>query len=330
VEHAVETQILATDNASIEMAAEVIRRGGLVAIPTETVYGLAADARNGIAVARLFEAKGRPQFNPLIVHVLDVEAARSLAEFDDAADKLAAAFWPGPLTLVLRRREGSGISDLVTAGLSTLAIRIPAHPVARAFLAACGRPLAAPSANRSGHVSPTTARHVAADLSGRINLILDGGPCEVGIESTVVDCSEGRPSILRPGGVSAEAAEEVLQRRLKQAAAGEVGSTDEEAPRSPGQLASHYAPQARLRLNVNVPEPGEALLAFGPQVPPHCGPMINLSEQGDLREAAANLFSALRALDAKGCQSIAVLRIPGEGIGEAINDRLLRAAAPRP
>lgn len=330
MEYLAETQILSTDNVSIEKAAEVIRRGGLVAIPTETVYGLAADARNGIAVARLFEAKGRPRFNPLIVHVPDIEAARSLAEIDDAAEKLAAAFWPGPLTLVLRRRQGSGISDLVTAGLSTLAIRVPAHTFARALLVACGRPLAAPSANRSGHVSPTTAQHVAADLSGRIDLILDGGPCEVGIESTVIDCSGGSPSILRPGGVSAKAAEEVLQRPLKQGGAGEVGSTDQQAPRSPGQLASHYAPKARLRLNVKVPEPGEALLAFGPEVPPHCGPMINLSEQGDLREAAANLFAALRALDAKGCRSIAVLAIPGEGLGEAINDRLLRAAAPRP
>ena len=320
-------EILKADAAAIAKAATIVRSGGLVAMPTETVYGLAADATNGQAVARVFEAKRRPRFNPLIVHVPDVASARKLGVFSKEAERLADAFWPGPLTLVLQCRLDAGISDLVSAGLPTLALRIPAHPVGQALLQAAAKPIAAPSANRSGRVSPTTAAHVAADLEGSIDLVLDAGPCEVGIESTVIDCSEqsqSPPNLLRPGGISAERIEAVLGVRLQSTQA------KPDAPRSPGQLSSHYAPRARVRLNVVAPEPGEALLAFGPQIPPHCGPMINLSETRNLREAAANLFAALRALDAEGCRSIAVLPIPGQGLGEAINDRLLRAAAPRP
>ncbi len=320
-------QILKAETAAITKAAEILRRGGLVAMPTETVYGLAADAMNGQAVARIFEAKHRPSFNPLIVHVPDLATAKNLAIFTEPAEQLAHAFWPGPLTLVLQYHPQAGISELVSAGLPTLALRVPAHPVGQAVLRAAATPIAAPSANRSGHVSPTTAAHVAVDLEGSIDLVLDAGPCEVGIESTVIDCSaqsNAEPSLLRPGGISVEQIEAALGRRLK------PPQTTFDAPRSPGQLISHYAPRARVRLNVAAPEPGEALLAFGPQIPPHCGPMINLSETRNLREAAANLFAALRALDAEGCRSIAVLPIPGEGLGEAINDRLLRAAAPRP
>lgn len=323
-------RMLKPNSSAIDEAARVIRRGGLVAMPTETVYGLAANAADGHAVAGIFESKGRPRFNPLIVHVPNIEKARQFARFTDAAERLAEAFWPGPLTLVLHRRIDADISDLVTADLPTLAIRIPNHPVAQALLVAADRPIAAPSANRSGHVSPTTAAHVAQDLGDRIDLILDAGPCPVGIESTVVDCSgEGEdtqawPALLRPGSISASQIEEVLGAPLKHQA------TSDSKPISPGQLASHYAPNARLRLNVSATEPGEALLAFGKKVHAHCGPMINLSPSGDLREAAANLFAALRELDATGCRSIAVVKIPGEGLGEAINDRLLRAAAPRP
>ena len=320
-------QIAKANTEAIEKAGDILRRGGLVAMPTETVYGLAADAMNGEAVARIFETKRRPTFNPLIVHIPDLASAREFAVFTGEAEKLARSFWPGPLTLVLQCHPHAGISDLVSAGLSTLAVRVPAHPVGQAVLRAAATPIAAPSANRSGRVSPTTAAHVASDLGDSVDLILDAGPCEVGIESTVVDCStqtESAPSLLRPGGISVDQIEAALGKRM--------GPRQDsfEAPRSPGQLVSHYAPRARVRLNVASPEPGEALLAFGPQIPPHCGPMINLSETRNLREAAANLFAALRALDAEGCSSIAVLPIPGEGLGEAINDRLLRAAAPRP
>ncbi|MEQ8825074.1 MAG: L-threonylcarbamoyladenylate synthase [Filomicrobium sp.] len=321
-------EILNADQAAIEKAARVLREGGLVAMPTETVYGLAANAQNDRSVARIFEAKGRPRFNPLIVHIPDVAAAEQLAVFNDTARQLAETFWPGPLTLVLPRKADSGLSELVTAGLSTVALRVPGHPTTQALLRAAGVPVAAPSANRSGHISPTSSEHVAADLDGRIDMILDGGPCNVGVESTVVtfaDDEKSTPVLLRPGGITPHDIQTATGLQLRHP----ENPTNDTAPRSPGQLTSHYAPTARLRLNVSQPEPGEALLAFGSELPPHCGPMVNLSATGDLQEAAANLFAALRDLDQHGCNSIAAMKIPKIGLGIAINDRLLRAAAPK-
>ena len=317
------TRVLPADEAGIAAAARCLAAGGLVAFPTETVYGLGADASNGEAVARLYAAKGRPAFNPLIAHVADIAAARRLAEFNAAAEKLAAAFWPGPLTLVLPKRKGCPVSDLALAGLDSVAVRVPAHPVAHALLKAFGGPVVAPSANRSGHVSPTSAAHVLGDLRGRIDLVLDGGVCAVGLESTIVSCL-GAPALLRPGGLPRAQIERVLGHALGQGPAGA-----ENAPTAPGMLASHYAPKARLRLNAEAPRPGEALLAFGSEVPAADGMTLNLSPRGDLTEAAANLFSHLRALDASGADSVAVMKVPREGLGEAINDRLARAAAPR-
>ncbi|MCC7250840.1 L-threonylcarbamoyladenylate synthase [Hyphomicrobium sp.] len=312
------------DKTAIEEAARLIRDGALVAFPTETVYGLGADATNGRAVAGVFEAKGRPRFNPLIVHVPDVAGAEQIATIAPAARKLAGAFWPGPLTLVLQRRANAGVSDLVSAGLDTVAVRVPAHPVAQALLAAAGRPLAAPSANRSGRVSPTTAQHVLDDLDGRVAMILDGGATPHGLESTVLDATGDQIALLRPGAVPREAIEAVLGQALA------VGSVSDDAhPTSPGQLASHYAPNAALRLDARDVRPGEALLAFGPDVPAAAGPVVNLSAGGDLVEAAAGLFAALRALDRTGAPTIAVMPIPEHGLGDAINDRLRRAAAPR-
>jgi L-threonylcarbamoyladenylate synthase len=316
------TRVLQADQAGIEAAARCLAAGGLVAFPTETVYGLGADARQGEAVARLYAAKGRPSFNPLIAHVADLAAARRLGAFSAAAEKLAAAFWPGPLTLVLPKLGGCPVSDLALAGLDSVAVRVPAHRTAQALLAAFGGPVVAPSANRSGHVSPTSAAHVLADLRGRIDLVLDGGPCPVGVESTIVACLT-EPTLLRPGGVPRAEIERVLERQLALPAA--VAET----PLAPGMLASHYAPKARLRLEAETPRPGEALLAFGPAVPAADGMTLNLSPRGDLIEAAASLFSHLRALDASGAASIAVMKVPHEGLGEAINDRLKRAAAPR-
>jgi L-threonylcarbamoyladenylate synthase len=312
------TRVLQADSDAIAAAAQALRAGGLVAFPTETVYGLGADARNGEAVARLYAAKGRPRFNPLIAHVGSPEAARRLGRFDAAAETLAAAFWPGPLTLVLPKLPGAGIADLALAGLDSVAVRVPAHPVARALLAAFDGPVVAPSANRSGHVSPTETAHVLADLRGRIDLVLDAGPCPVGLESTIVACL-GTPTLLRPGGLPREAIERTLGRALA------VVKPDDEAPLAPGMLASHYAPKATLRLNAATAGPGEALLGFGPA--PNA--TLNLSPRGDLIEAAANLFSHLRALDASGVKRIAVMKVPHEGLGEAINDRLARAAAPK-
>jgi len=312
--------------AAAARAARVLAAGGLVAFPTETVYGLGADATNGEAVARLYDAKGRPSFNPLIAHVADIAAARALARFARAAEQLAAAFWPGPLTLVLPRRADCPVADLATAGLETIAVRVPNHPVARDILRAFGRAVVAPSANRSGHVSPTTAQHVLADLRGRIELIVDGGPTPVGLESTIVACLD-RPVLVRPGGLPRAEIERLVP--LTEAPA---TAPAEAAPIAPGQLASHYAPRARLRLDVERVESGEALLAFGPTAVPgaeHTTIMLNLSPRGDLIEAAANLFSHLRALDAAGATVIAVMAVPHEGLGEAINDRLARAAAPR-
>lgn len=318
------TAVRTADQAAIEEAGRLLRAGALVAFPTETVYGLGADATNGRAVASIFETKGRPRFNPLIVHVPSLEAAERIAELSPDARALAAAFWPGPLTLVMKRREDAGISDLVSAGLETIAVRIPAHPVAQALLAAAGRPLAAPSANRSGRVSPTEALHVVEDLGSRPGMILDGGATPHGLESTVLDATGEEIVLLRPGAVPREAIEAALGRALSQGPA-----SDDVHPTSPGQLASHYAPNARLRLNARDVRPGEALLAFGPEVPAATGPSLNLSPSGDLTEAATGLFAALRALDRTGAATIAVMPIPEHGLGEAINDRLSRAAAPR-
>ena len=318
--------VTAADSAAIEEAGQLIRAGALVAFPTETVYGLGADATNGRAVAAIFEAKGRPRFNPLIVHVPDLAGAERIGVLTGAARKLAEAFWPGPLTLVVKRRPEAGISDLVSAGLDTLALRVPAHRIAEALLRAADRPLAAPSANRSGRVSPTSAAHVADDLGGGVAMILDGGPTAHGLESTVVDAAdEARVHLLRPGAVPREAIAAVLGRPLSDAPAGDTAH-----PASPGQLASHYAPNARLRRNARDVRPGEALLACGGGVPASDGPLINLSPRGDLVEAAAGLFGALRDLDKSGAATIAVMPIPEHGLGEAINDRLRRAAAPRP
>jgi L-threonylcarbamoyladenylate synthase len=324
------TQVIQPDNAGIARAAQELAAGGLVAFPTETVYGLGADAGNGAAVAQLYEAKGRPRFNPLIAHVPDLAAARGLARFNDAAERLAAAFWPGPLTLVLPKLPDCPVAELATAGLDTIAVRVPSHPVAHAILVACARPIVAPSANRSGHVSPTTAQHVLADLRGRIELIVDGGPTPVGLESTIVACLE-RPALLRLGAIARAEIERVVT--LVQPAAEEHPEADgEEVPLAPGQLASHYAPRARLRLEARRIEAGEALLAFGAapaEGAQHAARVLNLSARGDLIEAAANLFSHLRALDSCGAASIAVMPVPHTGLGEAINDRLKRAAAPR-
>jgi L-threonylcarbamoyladenylate synthase len=299
------------DPAGIAEGTRLLAAGRLVAFPTETVYGLGADATNGEAVAAIFAAKGRPRFNPLIVHVADAEAARRQAVFNPLAEKLATAFWPGPLTLVLPRRSGAGVSLLVSAGLDTVALRVPAHRTAQALLRAVERPLAAPSANASGRITATSAAHVAEELEGRLDLILDGGAAPLGLESTVIGFDGENPVLLRPGAIAREEIEAVAG---KLAAAG--GGIQ-----SPGQLESHYAPQARLRLNAARAEGGEALLGFGAVT----DAWLNLSPAGDLKEAAANLFSMLRDMDAQ-VGAIAVSPIPETGLGEAINDRLRRAA----
>ena len=310
---------------SLAAAGRVLAAGRLVAFPTETVYGLGADATNEQAVAAVFAAKGRPRFNPLIVHFAATDAARGETIFDDRADALARAFWPGPLTLVLPRRADSRIALLASAGLDTLAVRVPRHPVAQALLTSCGRPLAAPSANVSGKISPTTAAHVADSLGDKVAMILDGGACPIGIESTVVDLTGDKPRLLRPGGVTEEQLATVIGPLAS--AAAPVG---DDARPSPGMLASHYAPDLPLRLEAKALRPGEALLAFGPEPLPGAAAAANLSPTGDLTEAAANLFAMLRALDRPGLTGIAVMPIPDQGLGHAINDRLRRAAAPRP
>jgi L-threonylcarbamoyladenylate synthase len=327
----VATRLVIAGDAAIAEAARMLAAGLLVAFPTETVYGLGADAGNGEAIARLYAAKGRPAFNPLIAHVANAAAARRLARFDAAAERLATAFWPGPLTLVLPKTADCPVADLASAGLDSIAVRLPQHPVAQALLREFGGAVVAPSANRSGHVSPTTAAHVLADLGGRINLIVDGGATPVGLESTIVAClgeSVGAPALLRPGGVPRTAIEAVLGRPL---ADGRTGAGSEDAaPRAPGMLASHYAPRTPLRLEVKSVEIGEALLAFGPTLAARAADavkVLNLSARGNPIEAAANLFSQLRALDAARAKAIAVMPIPHEGLGEAINDRLRRAAA---
>ncbi len=319
------TRILGTDAAAIAAAVRCLAAGGLVAFPTETVYGLGADAADGRAVARLYAAKGRPAFNPLIAHVTDIAAARALARFEADAARLAAAFWPGPLTLVLPKAAGCPVAELATAGLGTIAVRVPRHPVAQNILAAFGKPIAAPSANRSGHVSPTHAAHVLADLRGRVDLVIDGGATPVGVESSIVACL-GEPALLRPGGVPREVLERTLGRRLAEPPRGADAAP---APPAPGMLASHYAPRTPLRLDVARVEPGEVLLAFGSTLAAgadKAARVENLSPRGDLIEAAANLFSHLRDLDAVGARCIAVMPVPHGGLGEAINDRLQRAA----
>ena len=320
------TLISSAGGAEVAAAARALAEGRLVAFPTETVYGLGADATNAEAIARLYQAKGRPAFNPLISHVADLASAGKIARFDECALALASAFWPGPLTLVLPKTRDCAVAELATAGLDTIAIRIPSHPIAQAILEAFGKPVVAPSANISGHISPTTAQHVESDLAGRIDLIVDGGPVEVGIESTIVGCFE-EPMLLRPGGLPREQIERVLGRALLQTPA-DV-ENDSAQPLAPGMLTSHYAPRTRVRLNAVDIAPGEALLAFGPlpSGAERAAAIMNLSVSGDLNEAAANLFGYLRALDAQMAQTIAVMPIPDHGLGEAINDRLRRAAA---
>jgi L-threonylcarbamoyladenylate synthase len=315
-------KIVAARKTAIEDAARLLREGRLVAFPTETVYGLAGDATNERAVAGIFAAKGRPRFNPLIVHVSGLPEAQALAVFDERAHQAACRFWPGPLTLVLPRRAHSGLSLLVSAGLDTVALRAPAHPVARELLRAAALPVAAPSANRSGRVSPTRAGHVSTEFGRRVQMILDGGACPVGIESSVIDLTGPIPVLLRPGGVTLESLSEIF---------GAIESTPAEdgALRSPGRLPSHYAPSLPLRLEATAARPDEALLAFGPDAPSGFSETLWLSRTDDLAEAAANLFAMLRQLDRPGLAGIAVMPIPDRGLGRAINDRLRRAAAPR-
>lgn len=313
----IDTQRLEASPDGIARAAAILRDGGLAAFPTETVYGLGADARQDRAVARIFDAKGRPRFNPLIVHVANIADARKIADFPADAERLASAFWPGPLTLVLPLRDDAGIAPLVTAGLDTIALRMPAHDLARHLLTEFGGPIAGPSANPSGKVSPTTADHVMDGLAGRIEAVLDGGPCPVGVESTIVGLFD-EPRLLRPGGLPAEEIEACLGAPL-------AGLPETSELTAPGQMASHYAPEARLRLNAERSEPGEILLGFGP-----VEAALNLSRSGDLTEAAANLFHCLRELDRRGATRVAVSPVPMTGLGRAINDRLCRAAAPRP
>jgi L-threonylcarbamoyladenylate synthase len=318
------TAVLPADAEAIARAAEILREGGLVAFPTETVYGLGADATQAWAVARIYDAKDRPSFNPLIAHVADLDAARREAELPELALGLAEAFWPGPLTIVAPLAPGGSVCDLARAGLPSVAVRVPAHPVARALIAALGRPIAAPSANRSGQVSPVTAAHVAEDLSGRVEMILDGGRTPAGLESTIVSFCEAAPVLLRPGAVTREAIEKVLGETLSAPAQAEV--------LAPGMTPSHYAPEARLRLEAHELEEGEAALDFGGRLAAQAKPgvlVLDLSPSGDLVEAAANLFAHLREFDRRHVANVAVAHVPERGLGEAINDRLRRASAPK-
>jgi L-threonylcarbamoyladenylate synthase len=310
-----ETKILGADTVGIAQAASHLAAGHLVAFPTETVYGLGADARNDEAVAAIYTAKGRPSFNPLIVHVANAEIARRFANWSDHAEVLAAAFWPGPLTLVLPLGQDHGLSTYVTAGLPSVALRMPAHPCARALLAAFGGPVAAPSANPSGQISPTTAAHVVSGLNGRIAAVVDDGSCTVGLESTIVGLTDETPVLLRAGGLPEEIIERALGMPLVMPA--------DAAITAPGQMTSHYAPNAAMRLNATEPVEGEVMLGFGPM---DCE--VNLSPSADLAEAAARLFDCLHQLNTLA-RPIAVAPIPMRGLGVAINDRLHRAAAPR-
>ena len=311
--------VVTASEKAIKDAAEALARGEIVAFPTETVYGLGANALDARAIAKVFAAKERPRFNPLIVHVPGLAEAERYAVINDAARILAEAFWPGPLSLVLTKRPACGIADLVSAGLGTIALRAPAHAIAQALLAGAKLPIAAPSANRSGRISPTTAAHVEAELGDLPAMILDGGPCPLGIESTVVSVVGDAPALLRPGALQREAIERVLGGPLATAKANERGT-------SPGQLATHYAPSTKLRLDATTVRSNEALLAFGPDVPQGARLTINLSTSGNLEEAASKLFAALRELDQAGASAIAVMPIPAHGLGEAINDRLQHAA----
>ncbi len=317
-----DTVTLEADESGIAAASDLLRNGGLVAFPTETVYGLGADATNDQATAKVFAAKDRPTFNPLIVHVHNLEQVQKFGCIKGRALALADAFWPGPLTIVAKRTADCPASLLVSAGLDTIALRVPAHPVAQALLSSSGLAIAAPSANRSGNVSPTSGDHVRSELAGRIDAILDGGPCKVGLESTIVGFDGEASTILRPGGID---------RAMIDAIAGPLGepNTSSNTPTSPGQLESHYAPRTRLRLNATSVEGGEALLAFGSEELKGAVKTLNLSPSGDLVEAAAKLFSHMRALDDAEALSIAVMPVPDRGLGEGINDRLNRAAAPR-
>ena len=317
-----DTLIKSDSPQSIDEAASILRVGGLVAFPTETVYGLGADACNDRAVACIFETKQRPQFNPLIIHVKDIKQANEFAEFSGFALDLEKAFWPGALTLVVKRKADSRLSLLATAGLDTVAVRVPNHPLAQALLKAADMPIAAPSANKSGAISPTQAAHVQQQFKGSstLDMILDGGPCRVGLESTIVDVSTQTPTLLRPGGVAVEDIEAII---------GPLSLASGDTITAPGQMQSHYAPNVPLRMNVAPQDrtPGEALLGFGPNMPADTA--LNLSPNANLSEAAANLFSMMRQLDHSGTQSIAVVPIPSVGLGLAINDRLKRASAPK-
>lgn len=313
---------LEMDERAIQMAAAALCAGRLVAFPTETVYGLGAAATDDRAIAQIFEAKARPRFNPLIVHIPDRRAAAAIAEWPALADRLAARFWPGPLTLVLPRKRESGISKLVSAGGETLALRAPAHPLAQALLGKAGLPIAAPSANRAGGISPTTANHVRQSLSDRVDMILDGGACPVGVESTVLDITGDRPRLLRPGGLARREIEEAIGATLASA----DGSSECGGLRSPGLLKSHYAPRHPLRLNADDVAADEGLLAFGPTPVEGARITLNLSVTGDLTEAAANLFAMLHHLDRQEIKGIVAMPVPKVGLGEAICDRLERAA----
>ncbi len=317
---------LSADAAGIMQAAALLRAGCTVAIPTETVYGLAADATNALAVAKIYAAKGRPSFNPLIAHCATLDEAVALGDFDENALALARRFWPGPLTLVVPAIADSPVCELARAGLATIAIRVPDHPVARAIIAATGRALAAPSANRSGHVSPTCTAHVLGDLDGLINAVIDGGDCTIGVESTIIACIDGKMSILRPGGLTRDSLARAGFAGLLQAEPG-TAHGKRAAPIAPGLLDSHYAPRAKVRLNTLHAKSDEAFLGFGP-IPPdiEAHAVYNLSEVGDLTEAASRLYQGLRVLDKTGTSAIVVAPIPEAGLGEAINDRLRRAA----
>jgi len=314
------SNILAINETVLNDAASILRAGGLVAFPTETVYGLGGDATNGQAVAKIYAAKGRPSFNPLIIHAADAADFEQLIEWNDKAKALAKAFWPGPLTMILPRKKSSTISLLASAGLQTLAIRVPSNPIALKLLQTAGIPIAAPSANASGQLSPTTAKHVADSLGNTVDMILDGGRTQIGVESTVLNMTTAVPVILRPGGVTQEQIEAVLNEKIEAFS----GASDDSAPHSPGMLSSHYAPHIPLRMDAKQALEGEAFLAFGESAQ-HAE--LNLSPKGDLHEAAANLFAMLHELDKPCYKGIAVAPIPNKELGIAINDRLKRAAA---